>query len=149
MRHIRYYISVVVTACSVAAGCANTSSANAIFADSIAEAANAGLPMLIDEYRRQGNQIIDEASDRHTAEAKLAELQQKWEKVWKAWESFRVAHNTFIEIVQSDGDAVAYLSALRNSYCGLLDVWPESIPATPIAGVECNTINIPSNYHEQ
>ena len=128
--------AIVIAIALLIPGC-GAANPQAIIADGVAEAANAGLPMLVDEYREQGNRIIDSAKDRATAEAQLADLERDWDRVWKAWESFRVAHSMFVDAIDAGNDTTKMLDIVRGSYCSLVDVWPKSIPATPIAGVSC------------
>jgi len=88
------------------------------FAEAIAVVANTGAPMLVDAYKHD--------SDSH------ADL--KWERVWAAWEAFRIAHGAYAQSIES-GDTPSPETVLR-TYCALVGVVPaESKHVVAVPGV--------------
>lgn len=110
-------------------------------ADGIGQGANAALPILVDRYRSEGFDALKgvKAADgtRQEAEAALQVVKDKWVPIWKVWESLRVAQDAWATALESGGDTGATLGALKNAYCELRGVWPENIPAVPLAPLKC------------
>ncbi|MHC4854653.1 MAG: hypothetical protein ACYTF5_21835 [Planctomycetota bacterium] len=103
----------------------------------MAQGANSGLPILVERYRLEGDRAIAKAADREAAEVAIAAIKEKWKAVWKAWEAIRVAEDTWATALEEGGDLGAALPAMKAAYCGLVRVWPDDIPAIPIALVRC------------
>jgi len=106
-------------------------------ADAIGHAANSALPILLSHYRQEGLDAIQAASTKAEAETELAAIKSRWEPVWKAWESVRIAQNAWATALESGADTAASLSAVRAAYCELQGVWPSQLAAMPIAPVVC------------
>jgi hypothetical protein len=110
-------------------------------ADSVAEAANAALPILVERYRQEGFRAIDavKASGGNADDAKAAveAVRAKWAPIWKAWETLSVAQDAWADALESGGDGGATVEALKEAYCGLRGVWPDDIPAVPLAPLRC------------
>ncbi len=111
-------------------------------ADTVAQAANSALPILIERYRQEGFRAIDavKASGGSAEDAKAAvkAVKAKWEPIWAAWETLRVAQDAWADALEGGGDPAAALGALKEAYCGLRQVWPEDIPAVPLAPIKCS-----------
>ncbi|MDD5007589.1 MAG: hypothetical protein PHC68_04190 [Syntrophorhabdaceae bacterium] len=118
-------------------GCPDPKQIQAQTANTIAIAANTSLPVLIDEYKQQGVHEITLSKNEEDATSRLLVIEKKWQPIWKAWETLRVAHDAWASIIEGDGDAVKALLALKDAYCGLMKVWPVEIRAIPMAGVAC------------
>lgn len=106
-------------------------------ADAIGNAANSALPILLSHYRQEGLDAIQAASTKAEAETELAAIKLRWEPVWKAWESVRIAQNAWATSLEAGADTAAALSAVRTAYCELQGVWPIQLAAMPIAPVAC------------
>jgi hypothetical protein len=106
-------------------------------ASAVAQGANAALPILVERYRQQGLRAIDKAETREAAEAALVVIKAEWKPVWDAWEVLRVAQDAWAQALEGGGDTISALWALRVAFCGLQRVWPNDIPAIPIASLSC------------
>lgn len=132
-------------------------------ANSVAVAGNRILPLLLDVYRAEGLQIIEQARagglSRSDAEARLQAHVLTWRAVWGecdegtgacqggAWPSLRAAHDAWAaslerQIAGEPLDLAAvtrHASELRNAYCQLRASVPQahraSVPQLP--GVAC------------
>jgi len=118
-------------------GCPDSYQIQAQTANSISLAANTSLPILIGEYKQQGTHEITISKNEQDATERLLVIDKKWQPVWKAWETLRVAHDAWATIIEGKGDTVKALLALKDAYCGLLKVWPAEIRAIPMAGIVC------------
>ena len=118
-------------------GCPQIDQVQVQTANSIAMAANASLPILVSEYRQQGVTEINLSKTEEEATRRVLVVEQKWQPVWKAWETLRLAHDVWAEVLEARGDALAALLAFKNAYCGLMKTWPAEIRAIPMAGIVC------------
>jgi hypothetical protein len=110
-------------------------------ANGIANGANAALTILQERYRQEGLAVLTEVHRSGGTEAEArAELQKvidKWKPIWQAWETLRVAEDAWATAIEQGGDTAAVLAAMKKAYCGLMQLWPESIPAIPLAPIKC------------
>jgi len=110
-------------------------------ANAVAHAANAVMPVLVAQYRQDGLEAIQAVKEAggtaDDARAAIAAVKTKWEPVLRAWESLRVAQDTWATVLEAGGDTAAALAGLHVAYCGLQKVWPEDIPVVPLALVRC------------
>lgn len=110
-------------------------------ADGVATAANSGLPILVERYNQEGIDAImavkKSGGTKEQAHAAIAKVKAKWDPVWKAWETLRVAQDAWAGALESGGDTSAALGQLKGAYCGLSAVWPDDIPAVPLAPMKC------------
>lgn len=106
-------------------------------AQALATAANALLPILIDAMEQEGNIAIDKASSRQEAEDALAAIEKSWEPIWEKWKLLVVAQDAWARTIEGGGDTTEALAALKKAYCGLMAIYPKSIPAAPIGLVTC------------
>ncbi len=107
-------------------------------AAAIASSANAALPLLVDRYESEGADIVARATTRQEAEEHLAEWKDAWEPVWTAWELLRVAQESWAVALETDEDAaLRSIAGVHSAYCGLLELWPEDLPAIPLAPLSC------------
>jgi len=118
-------------------GCPDPYQIQAQTANSISLAANTSLPILIDEYKQQGTHEITLSKNEVDATSRLLVVEKKWQPVWKAWETLRVAHNAWASIIEGKGDTIASFLALKDAFCGLMNVWPAEIRAIPMSGIVC------------
>lgn len=81
--------------------------AEAKAADSVARVANAGAPLLIEAYK------ADKSPD--------AEL--KWERVWSAWDAFRLAHDAYATSLEQGAQPSP--ETMLKSFCSLVGITPE------------------------
>lgn len=124
------------------AGCPSGAGVQARIADGIGVAANQSLPLLVDRYEKMGDEILQALKARGgvTAEEAQAAIQahkDAWAPVWQAWESLRVAQNGYADALERGVSLVAIVAELRQAFCELREVWPEDIPAIPLAPVVC------------
>lgn len=110
-------------------------------ANSVAQAANAALPILIERYRQDGFRALDKLkASGGTAKdvpATLEAVKAKWAPVWDAWKALVVAQDAWADALEAGGDTAASLEVLKGAYCGLRGVWPKDIPAVPLAPLKC------------
>jgi len=106
-------------------------------ANTVADTSNAVLPMLVTLYREIGFRAIDVAKSEQEALAGIAGIEKKWQPVWKAWETLRVAQDAWANALEHGGTTMAAFDALKNAYCALMKVWPDDVPATPIGVIAC------------
>jgi hypothetical protein len=128
-------LALLVAACDLSALQIQVQTANAL-----ATAANTALPMLVERYRQEGIKAIEKATTKDEAEKAVAEVKVKWQPVWKAWETLRVAEDTWAKAIEARGEPGAALKSLSEAYCQLVVVWPGEIPALPLAPVRCSTV---------
>jgi hypothetical protein len=110
-------------------------------ADSVAQAANSALPILIERYRQDGFRALDKlkaaGGTADDVPATLDAVRAKWKPVWDAWKALVVAQDAWADALEGGGNPTAAVTALKDAYCGLRGVWPEDIPAVPLAPVKC------------
>ena len=121
--------------------CFQTNRVDIALANGIAVASNSALQMLVRAYQEEGSRAIEKANSREEAERALAGIQQKWEPVWAAWAILKGAHDTWANALETGNQQEAALGVFRAAYCGLMDVWPETVPAAPLAPVDCGGLN--------
>lgn len=130
---------LLVTGCTDAALQIQAQAAN-----SVAQTANAALPILLERYRQEGLRAIDVVKDAggtaDEARAAVDAVKAKWAPVWKAWETLRVAQGAWADTIAGGADAGSTLEALRDAYCGLIQVWPKDIVAVPLGPLKCPEI---------
>jgi len=107
-------------------------------ANAVASAANAGLPVLVERYKSEGDAAIERAATRAEAETGVAAVKERWAPVWAAWEALRVAEDGWAVAIEQGGDLGAAIQGLSVAYCGLVAVWPEDIPAIPLSPLRCD-----------
>lgn len=123
-------------------GCSNLAVQTQLHtASAISVGANAALPVLLEQYRATGVQIIAQSDSRESAELRLKGLKRAWEPVWSAWDGLAAAHSAWVAALQGDGGIKSALAALKSAYCGLVEVWPLDIPALPMVPVSCTAKN--------
>lgn len=132
----------------VAGGCNQTvMQVQAQTATAVASAANAALPVLVERYRREGIEIVLAVKQRggtaDEARDLLQGLKDRWAPVWEAWEGLRIAQDAWADSIEGGGSPAAAAAALKDAYCGLMLVWPEDIPAVPLAPLSCAKEAIP------
>lgn len=111
-------------------------------ADSIAEAGNSALPILVERYQAEGDRVLQrlKGNGRATqsdARATIDKVKAKWKPIWDAWDALAAAQNAWAETLENDGDTGAALSSLKGAYCDLRKVWPKEIPAVPLGPLRC------------
>jgi len=110
-------------------------------ANSVAAAANAALPTLVETYRQEGLRVIDEVKEKggSAAEARvaIAAVQDKWKPIWEAWAGLRIAEDAWADALEKGADTAASLAGLRSAYCGFMARWPSTIPVVPLAPIIC------------
>jgi len=136
------YLLVIVAVLLVVAGCGPTArQIQAQTADSVAEAANASLPILVQRYRDEGFRELEriKAAGGSADDARDAVdvVKAKWRPVWDAWEALRVAQDAWATALEEGGNTAGALVGLKKAYCGLQSVWPGDIPAVPLALLRC------------
>lgn len=127
-----FVLALVLAACDMTALQIQAQTANAV-----AIGANAALPTLVNRYRQEGLDVIAGAKTRAEAEASLARVRAAWAPVWRAWDTLRVAQDSWATALERGGDTAAALASLKQAYCGLLRVWPKQIPALPVGPLRC------------
>lgn len=124
-------------------GCTNPAiQIQAHTADSIAEAANSTLPMLIQRYREEGFRELERlkaegGATQDDANAALAVVKARWKPIWAAWDALSVAQDAWADALETGGALGPPLKALKEAYCQLRAVWPKDIPAVPLAPLRC------------
>jgi hypothetical protein len=112
-------------------------------ADGIAQAANASLPMLVERWRQQGFDALEEVlrrkGSREEAEAAVAAVEAEWAPVWKAWDTLQIAQDHWATAIESGGDLGVALTEMVAAYCEFRAVWPKYIPAMPLAPLRCRS----------
>ena len=115
--------------------------AQARVADGIAVAANAALPMLVEHYRQEGYTALQGVKDKggnvDDANKAIDEVKDRWHPLWNAWASLAIAQNGWAAVLESGVDPAKALDELKNAYCELMAVWPDDIPAVPLAPLRC------------
>lgn len=106
-------------------------------ANAVAAAANAGLPVLVERYKAEGDVAVAKAATRAEAETGVAAVKERWSPIWSAWEALRVAEDGWALAIEQGGDLGAAIQGLSVAYCGLVAVWPEDIPAIPLSPLRC------------
>ena len=109
-------------------------------AEAVARGANAGLPVLVQRYKAEGDAVILMATTRGDAEAGIAAVKAKWKPVWEAWEALRAAQDGWATALEKGGSLVAALQGVQVAYCGLQKVWPEDIPVVPLVPLKCGEV---------
>ena len=110
-------------------------------ANGVAQAANAGLPLLVDRYRNQGFSEMEAVKGRggteEEARAAIARVEAEWDPVWKAWDTLQLAQNKWATVIETGGNTLVALAQLKDAYCKLRLVWPKGLPAIPLAPLRC------------
>ena len=137
-----FCVIVLIASVWTMTGCGNVGlQIQAQTADSVAEAANTALPILIDRYRDDGFRVLErvkaDGGNADDARAAIEKVKVKWKPIWDAWEALRVAQDAWATSLESGGDSAAALGALKKACCDLRAVWPEDIPAVPLAPLRC------------
>lgn len=109
-------------------------------ANGVADVANASLPMMVELFNQDGYRAIEKAKTKEEATAAIVVVEAKWKPVWQAWHTLKIAHDAWVNVINSDGDTTEVLSALKDAYCGLLDVWPKQIPVVPMGAFSCGEV---------
>ncbi len=140
---LKYAIVVMVISLVTAlSGCGNAALQIQVqAANGVATAANAGLPILIERYDQEGIDAImavkKVGGTKDDSRAAAATVKAKWDPVWRAWETLKVAQDAWAGALESGGDTSAALGQLKGAYCGLKEVWPKEIPAVPLGPMKC------------
>jgi hypothetical protein len=129
---------IIVLLALVLSGCPDYAvQVQAQTANAIGAGANTALPILVERYNQEGLRAIDKAQSRQEAEAAILHIKNKWLPIWKAWESMRIAQDHWATVLEQGGDMTAALIEMKNAYCELMVIWPEDIPAIPLAPIAC------------
>jgi len=107
-------------------------------ANAMAIAANAALPMLVDQYKAEGIEAIDAAASKDQALAELAVVRERWRTVWQAWDAVQAAHDAWATSIEQGVGSAKSQEAMRTAYCNLLELWPKGLPAMPLSIVRCS-----------
>lgn len=99
-------LAVVLGLLALFASCCGPN-AEAKAADSVARIANAGAPLLIEAYKADTSPY--------------AEL--KWERVWAAWDAFRLAHDAYATSIEQGAQPSP--ETMLKSFCSLVGITPE------------------------
>lgn len=138
MKRMLYFVGLLIWLLFGCIACgAQQRQIQADVANGIADAGNTALPMLVAAYQKEGSDAIAASSSRAEAEVKLYDVKKRWEPRWLAWESLRIAHDSWAVALEKDLDLTVALAQLRKAYCELVDVWPESLPALPVVPLAC------------
>jgi hypothetical protein len=136
--------------CSAAAP--TTLQAEARVASTIADVANAGLPVLSAAYTSAlSNAIRQAALDEDAAAAKEhrptnrgpamdaaeSRVVHQWDVVWAFWAAFRAAHTAWATAIEAGQDGKAEEQQMRETYCALGSVVPDSARSMLSAVVSC------------
>lgn len=137
---MRLYLLVLFV---LAAACNNAGlQIQAHAADSVAEASNAALPILVQRYRDEGfrelEQVKADGGTVSDARRAIERVKANWAPIWSAWEMLAVAQDGWATTIESGGDQAVALAELKRAYCGLRAVWPEDIPAVPLSLLRCD-----------
>jgi hypothetical protein len=112
-------------------------------ANSVAQAANAALPMLVEAYRQEGLRAIDDVKAKggteQEARAAIESVKTKWKPIWEAWAALRIAEDAWADALEQDTDTGAALAGLRSAYCQFMARWPSAVPVIPLAPVICGS----------
>jgi hypothetical protein len=136
-------VTIFALVAAGALGCANPAlQIQAATADSVAEAANSALPILVQRYREEGFRELERlkaegGANQDDANAALEVVKAKWKPIWDAWEALSIAQDAWATALETGGDTGPALKALKKAYCELRGVWPEDIPAVPLAPMRC------------
>lgn len=130
---LTFVLSLLVVSCTT-----QGMSIQAYTADSVAAAANASLPVLIEEYRQEGYRAIDKAETEHDARMSTANIMDQWRPVWAAWRTLKDTQEAYATVIENGGDVIPAINKLRTAYCSFMDIWPASIPIKPIATITCS-----------
>lgn len=113
-------------------------------ANSVAQAANATLPMLVETYRQEGLAAIESVKDKggtaDDARKAIESVKTKWQPIWEAWAALRIAEDAWAKALEEDKDTTAALVGVRTAYCGFMARWPGSVPVIPLAPVICRSV---------
>ena len=132
------FLAVLAVLC-LGAGCDSAAlQIQAQTANAVAGAANAGLPVLVERYKAEGDAAIEKAATRAEAETGVAAVKDRWSPIWSAWEALRVAEDGWAVAIEQGGDLGAAIHGLSVAYCGLVAVWPADIPAIPLSPLRCD-----------
>lgn len=112
-------ITVVTLALAHASCGAHADEVQVVVANSVALAANVGLPALVEAERQQGILAIQGSADRETARAKLTQIEHDWAPVWLAWKALSVAQAAWATALETGGDKIAAALAVRGAFCKL------------------------------
>jgi hypothetical protein len=103
-----------------ASGCGpHADEIQAAVANSVARAANVGLPALVEAERQQGMAAIQASPDRETARAKLTQIEHDWAPVWTAWKALSATQGAWATALEHGGDKAAAALAVRDAFCRL------------------------------
>jgi hypothetical protein len=117
--HRFWKTAVVVLALSHASCGPHADEIQVVVANTVARAANAGLPALVEAERQQGMLAIQGSADRETARAKLTQIEHDWAPVWLAWKALSVAQGAWATALEHGGDKVTAALAVRDAFCKL------------------------------
>jgi len=134
---MRRFLMMVAFLATLLVGCFGHQQVQVHVADSMAEAANAALPILVQTFKLEGREAIAEAKTEQEARQAIQAIEEKWKPVWDAWEALRIAEDAWATALEQGSDERAALAAVRKAYCGLVAQWPESVPAIPLAPIVC------------
>jgi len=112
-------------------------------ADSIAETANASLPILVSRYRQDGLDVLKgvkvAGGNQDDGRAAIDKVKARWEPVWQAWELLRIAQDAWATSLETGVGSDAALLKLKKAFCGLQEVWPKelALPLSPFSIAGC------------
>jgi hypothetical protein len=141
-------------------GCASLPRATSVaMADSVAQVANAGLPVLAKAYQDALTEAIVLAARSEDAAAQAerrpsnrgpamdaaqAKVDVAWAPAWAAWSVFRAAQATWAATLEAGGDGADEARSAQAAYCALAALLPASARSILTAdGVLCTVPHDP------
>lgn len=119
MKHfLALTLALLLVACPLRGG--TMVRGQAVAAQHMATAANAGLPLLREGYAAEGLQCVEDAVDEDEARECIAGVRRRWAPVWRAWDAWSGAHDAWASSLEAGypGDQ-SILRGLGSLYCSL------------------------------
>ena len=106
-------------------------------ASAVGVAANEALPLLVAEYQRCAEGIVQLADTEADVRVKLAELDRRWNPVWQAHEAVELAQHSWARALDDGGDTDGALGVLEAAWCALQQTWPAQVSPLPLKLMGC------------
>jgi hypothetical protein len=124
-----------------AVGCTPTQlQIQTVAANTVADVANSTLPLLVELYTQEGYRAIDRAKTEQEATDAVVAIEKNWKPVWQAWNTLRIAQDAWAKVIETKGDTNKAFQSIKDAYCGLLVVWPKTIPVVPMGAFVCGEV---------
>lgn len=130
---------VAVAVLTLAVGCGPKAvEVQARMANTVAVVMNSTSPLLIKQEQSEGDAAIDAAKDKAAARAAVADIKERWQPVWDAYDAVRIAQGHWATALEQGGDTATALTQLKGAFCDFKGKLPGGITLPPeVTAIVC------------